>query len=54
MGNLKKCLIQFYLDGQSDVSIGTKSTSSVAGAVVEASSWETEDSQALSQDHQGH
>ena len=31
-----------YLDGQSDVSVGTKAPSPVARAVVEASSWDTE------------
>lgn len=36
------CLMNVYLDGQCDVCIGTEATPSVAGAVVEASSWETE------------
>lgn len=31
-----------YLDGQRDVCVGTKAPSLLAGAVVEASPWETE------------
>lgn len=45
------CKHQSYLNGQSDVSVGTKAPSPVAGAVVEASSWETENSLAQCQGH---
>lgn len=38
-----------YLDGKSDVRIGTEAPSSVTGAVMETSSWETENPQAQCQ-----